>query len=179
MIEQPILPADVRLVPLKSHSDHRGELTEVFRNEWHHSPLPVQWLVCKNAANVLRGVHVHRSQWSYLCLVGGELFVGLHDLRPVAPAARQSTMLRMDSGHLQMLVIPPGVAYGLYAPADSIALLGSSNPPDHLRCRWDSPELRLQWPCGTPDVSAVDRSAGTYDAVRQAFLATASPRAGA
>lgn len=179
MTDQPILPADVRLVRLNSHADHRGQLTEIFRNEWHQSPLPVQWLVCEHAANVLRGVHVHGTQWNYLCAAGGELFVGLHDMRPAAAAARWSAVLRLGGAHLQMLVIPPGVAHGVYAPADAIALLGSSDTSDHFRCRWDSPELGLQWPCRTPDLSAADRNAGTYDAARQASLAAASPQAGA
>lgn len=181
-IEQPTLPADVRLIQLKSHPDHRGELTEVFRNEWHRSPLPVQWLVCESAANALRGIHAHERHWNYLCALGGELLVGLHDLRPETPAARRSVMLRLGGGHLQMLVIPPGVAHGVYSPADSVALLGSSghdDSPGHHRCRWDSPELGLQWPCTTPDLSAVDRGAGTYGALRQAVLSAGSLRAGA
>ncbi len=174
MTETIALPADVKLTQLKTHPDHRGELTEIFRNEWHDSPLPMQWTVCRNAANALRGVHVHTHHWDYLCAVGGELFVGLHDLRPEKGTARRSAMLRLDSDCLQMLLIPPGVAHGFYSPVESIILLGASEyfvPADDHRCRWDSPELCLAWPCTAPELSALDRDAGGYADMRAALLA--------
>lgn len=175
-----VLPAGVRLMRLKTHPDKRGELTEIFRNQWHDSPLPVQWAACRTGANVLRGMHAHAHHWDYLCAVAGQVFVGLHDLRPEEPAARRSAMLRLDSRHLQMLVIPPGVAHGFYSPADAMILVGSSgyyDPSDHHRCRWNSPELALQWPCSAPELSALDRDAGSYARLRAALLAAKAPHA--
>lgn len=178
--ESMVLPADVRLMQLKTHPDQRGELTEIFRNEWHDSPPPVRWVACRNGANVLRGVHVHANHWDYLSAVGGEVFIGLHDLRPEKPAARRSAMIRLDSRHPQILLIPPGVGYGFYSPADSMILAGSSGyhePPDDLRCRWDSPELALEWPGTAPQLSPPDRDAGNYTDLRAALLSLKVPRA--
>ena len=172
-----VLPAGVELMPLKTHPDERGALTEVFRNEWHRTPLPVQWAACYSRANVLRGVHAHARHWDYVCVVMGELSVGVHDLRPEIPSARLSAMIRLTGARLQMLSIPPGVAHGFYAPDDAIILLGSSayyDASDHRRCRWDSDELALAWPCITPELSTVDRAAGSYAELRAAFVSEIS-----
>ena len=171
-----ILPTGATLTPLATHSDERGDLTEIFRDEWHKSPAPVQWIVSRSEANVLRGVHVHRVHWDYFCVVAGDIFVGLHDLRPAEPAARRSAVVRLNGERLQMLTIPPGVAHGFYSSGDAMYVIGTSayyDPSDHRACRWDSPELALHWPCTAPRLSASDREAGGYAELRAAFLASA------
>lgn len=171
------LPRGVRLMPLTTHPDDRGAFTEIFRNEWHDSPLPLQWAVSRNEANVLRGVHVHVHHWDYYCAIAGEVFVGLHDLRPAAPAAAPSAMLRLAGTQLQMLAIPAGVAHGFYSAGDSMHVIGTSryyDATDHRGCRWDSPELDLDWPCTAPKLSARDRDAGSYAELRRSYLAAAA-----
>lgn len=171
------LPDDVRLMPLRTHPDERGDFTEFFRNEWHESPAPVQWNVSRTEPNALRGVHVHALHWDYLCVVAGEMVVGLHDLRPDTADLRRSVMLRLDGSRLQMLSIPPGVAHGFYSPQESLHVIGASgyyHPADHRRCRWDSPELGLDWPCAAPDLSPADRDAPSYRELRAAFVAAAA-----
>ena len=172
-IQSTALPHGVALMPLKSHADHRGDLTEVFRNEWHSSPLPAEWIVGRAQANTLRGVHVRRHAWAYACAIAGEVVVGLHDLRP-HPTAVRSVMFRLSSAALHLLVIPSGVAYGFYSPQGATLILGtseSSNSSDQIACRWDSPELDLDWPCASPELSAEDRMAGNYAAARATVLA--------
>jgi dTDP-4-dehydrorhamnose 3,5-epimerase len=171
------LPDGVRVMPLTMHPDNRGDLTEIYRNEWHDTPLPVQWMVSRTKANVLRGVHAHARHWDYYCVAEGEIIVGVHDLRPAAVATRQSAMRRLTSRRLEMLVIPAGVAHGLYSPGDSLLIVGTStyyNPADDGGCRWDAPELNLDWPCSTPELSARDREAGSYAELRT-WLLTAAP----
>lgn len=167
------LPDGAALLPLKSHVDNRGDLTEVFRNEWHSSPLPAQWTLCRAKANALRGIHVRRHAWEYACAIGGEVLVGLHDLRPHQSAIRPA-MFRLTTTKPHLLVIPSGIAYGFYSPHGSTLILGTSegpDPQDHLSCRWDSPELGLNWPCVAPELSEEDRCAGSYAAARTALLA--------
>ena len=171
-MEQPVpLPTGVRLMPLTTHSDSRGDLTEIFRNEWHESPPSVHWLISRSGPNVLRGVHVHLYHWDYLCVIGGEMMVGLHDMRP-EPSAVASAMLRLNGTRLQLLAIPPGVAHGFYTPSQSAVVVGASrsyDATDHRACRWDSPELGLDWPCAVPKLSARDRDAGTYAELKSAL----------
>lgn len=172
-VQSKTLPDGVALMPLKSHVDDRGDLTEVFRNEWHNSPLPAEWVVSRAQANALRGVHVRRHSWAYACAIAGEVVVGLHDLRPHSSTIR-SVMLRLSSAPPHLLVVPSGVAYGFYSPQPSTLILGTSeclDSSDHLACRWDSPELNLNWPCAAPELSAEDRAADGYAAARTTILA--------
>jgi len=167
------LPSGVTRRLLKTHPDSRGDFTEIFRNEWQESPLPVQWNLCRNNPNVLRGVQVHARHWDYVCVIAGELHVGLRDLRPDATGAR-ATMVLLTSHQLEILVIPAGVAHGLYSPRHSTHLVGVSHyydPGDDARCRWDAPELELDWPCDRPDLSAADLRAPGYHAFVAAYLA--------
>jgi|SRR5688572_19024504 dTDP-4-dehydrorhamnose 3,5-epimerase len=166
------LPAGVSLVSLTTHADSRGDLTEIFRNEWHHSPLPAQWLITRSGANTLRGVHVHALNWDYLCVIEGETIVGLHDMRPEAADPR-STLIQLSGARIQMLVIPPGVAHGFYSPVGATHVIGASkyfDSADHRGCRWDSPELGLDWPCTAPMLSEKDRAVGSYAELRAAYL---------
>jgi dTDP-4-dehydrorhamnose 3,5-epimerase len=176
-MEQSIsLPIGVRLMPLTTHSDGRGDLTEIVRSEWHETPLPVQWIVIRTGPNIMRGVHVHMGKWDYACVVAGEMIVGLHDLRLKQPAV-STALLRLSGARLQALVIPPGVARGFYAPGDSTLVLGAStysDDSDERACRWDSPELGLDWPCTAPELSARDRDAGSYAALKTALHAAAA-----
>ncbi len=159
---------------LATHPDTRGDLTEVFRNEWHNSPLPVQWSASRSEANVLRGVHAHARGWDYACVIAGEMLAGLHDLRTRAPEVR-SALVRLSAARLQVLVIPAGVAHGFYASSASTLLLGASayfDPANRRGCRWNCPELGLDWPCTAPELSPEDREAGNYAELRAAFPAT-------
>ncbi|HEY1383767.1 MAG TPA: dTDP-4-dehydrorhamnose 3,5-epimerase family protein [Dongiaceae bacterium] len=170
------LPAGVTRRVLKTHPDDRGNFTEFFRNEWYASPLPVQWNITRNQPNVLRGVQVHARHWDYLCVIAGELCVGLHDVRPGAIGVR-SAVVTLSGQQLEILVIPPGVAHGLYSPAHATHLIGVSSyydPTDHARCSWNCPELELNWPCDEPELSASDREPLGYADFVAAYLAAAA-----
>jgi dTDP-4-dehydrorhamnose 3,5-epimerase len=170
------LPAGVVRRQLKTHPDNRGSFTEIFRDEWQDSPLPVQWNLSRDNPNVLRGVQVHARHWDYVCVIAGELHVGLHDVRPGAAGAR-SAMLRMSGQQLEVVVIPPGVAHGFYSPGHAIHLVGVSNyydPTDHARCSWNCPELELNFPCDKPELSASDCEALSYSDFVAAYLAGAA-----
>jgi dTDP-4-dehydrorhamnose 3,5-epimerase len=167
-----LLPEGANIIALTRHPDLRGDLTEIFRNEWVETPLPVQWLVSRSEPNALRGVHVHAWHWDYYFVVVGELVVGLHDLRP--SARKLTCMLHLSDDHPQLVAIPPGVAHGLYAPRGAVFLVGTSqyyNPDDNKGCRWNAPELALDWPCADPQLSDRDRLAGSYAELRGSLLA--------
>ena len=168
------VPAGVARRVLATHPDHRGDFAELFRNEWQTSPSPVQWSISRNLPNVLRGVHVHTKHWDYLCVTDGEMTVGLHDLRADAAAVARSAIVQLSGERLEMLIIPPGVAHGFYSLNRSTYVIGASgyyDPTDHRRCRWDCAELDLDWPCRAPELSAADRQAPGYAALKSAFLA--------
>jgi dTDP-4-dehydrorhamnose 3,5-epimerase len=138
-----------------THADARGELTEIFRNEWFDTPRPVRWHAVRGTAQALRGVHLQRRAWTYLCLLHGRAAIGLH-----VPATRSGTLLELGETPRAVLAIPPGIGYGLYFHSAALCLRATSEAAeDVLRCRWDSPGLGIPWPCGDPLLDAADATA--------------------
>jgi dTDP-4-dehydrorhamnose 3,5-epimerase len=171
------LPAGVTLRPLETHPDSRGDFTELFRNQWLETAHPQQWNLVRSSPNSLRGIHVHAKHWDYVCIISGQLMIGLHDLRGPDPHA---AMLRLNADRLQILTIPPGVAHGFYSPQAAAFLVGASgyyDPLDHRRCRWDCPELALDWPCTAPELSEQDARAGGYAQLRSEIQVALAKRA--
>jgi len=110
-------------------------------------------------------VHVHVQHWDYLFVLQGELLLGLHDMRPTSLTYRRSATVTLRGSDLRAVVIPPGVAHGFYYPERTLHLLGTStywDRRDDLACRWDAPELGIEWPCADPILSPRDRDAGGY-----------------
>jgi dTDP-4-dehydrorhamnose 3,5-epimerase len=168
--------AGVRVISLDPHRDERGSFTELLRVSWHDSPAPVQWNCVASEANVLRGVHVHLTHWDYFFLLSGEMLFGLHDMRPGSPTFRKSAMLKLKGEEPASLCVPPGVAHGFYYSLPSLHVYSVTayfEGQDELGCRWDCPELELQWPCTRPKMSSRDAGAMSY-AELAATLARAS-----
>ena len=121
----------------------------------------VQTNISVSAAGVLRGMHFHRRQADYWCLLEGEVFVALVDLRSGSPTKRAIWTGTFDSGHLRGLYVPPGVAHGFYAVTETSlqyhvdqAFTGE----DEFGFAWDDPEASIPWPKESPMLSARDRS---------------------
>ncbi|HSE74481.1 MAG TPA: hypothetical protein VLB05_08210, partial [Dongiaceae bacterium] len=61
-----------------------------------------------------------------------------------------------------------------YSVDHSTYVIGASSyydPTDHRRCRWDCPELGLDWPCDGPDLSPADHKAPSYGELADGFRA--------
>lgn len=165
-----ILPHAVIWRDLETHSDHRGDLTELFRVEWQPGPAPVQWNFVRSQKNVLRGVHVHPRHDDYLVVLQNRMVLGLKDLRRDSPTHNLASIVELEGERLSAILIPHGVAHGFYFPSDALYLYSVSHYWDHsdeLRCRWDDPDLGLDWPTGSPLLSDVDHRAGTLSAMRR------------
>jgi dTDP-4-dehydrorhamnose 3,5-epimerase len=163
----------VTVTAFKSHKDERGALREIFRNAWPTGITPVQWNWVSSDADVLRGVQVHVRHMDYLMCIGGEMLLGLSDIRPDSPTKGQSEFITLSGHEPSAITIPPGVAHGLYFAAPGQILFGFShywNKADELRCRWNEPELGLNWPTRTPKLSPSDDSAGSYQQMVDAYI---------
>lgn len=168
--------AGVEIVPLEPYPDERGTFVEFFREEWGVGPVPIQWNVVRSQAEVLRGVHVHHTHHDFLTVAAGTLLLGLHDLRPDSATHGVSCFVTLTGDEPQAAAIPPGVCHGFYYPEPTVHVYGVSeywNPADELGCRWDAPELGLDWPTTAPTLSAKDRDAVSFEQMRSAYLGTA------
>lgn len=158
----PALPVGVQLRSLETHVDDRGEFTELFRQQWPTEVDPVQWNFVRSFEGVLRGVHVHVMHDDYLILVAGRATVGLRDFRTGSETNGLAYTVDLDAERLQAIVIPHGVAHGFLFVTDAAHVYAVSrywDPDDELACRWDDPDLGIDWPLRPTLVSDRDRQA--------------------
>ena len=175
--DSPMLPVGVVLQPLAPSDDYRGTFTELFRNSWSLDVKPAQWNVVRSVQTVLRGVHAHWRHADYLTLVAGRATIGLHDLREGSATEGLGATLELRADTPAGLVVPPGVAHGFYFHEPSLHVYAVDHewdPADELGCRWDEPDLEIEWPCEEPIQSPRDDALGSFselrDAVRQRLV---------
>lgn len=164
----------VQLRPLQRHPCSRGATTEIYRQAWLDGPALPQWNVIESLAGSLRGMQVHLHRVDYLAPLRGSLIAGLYDLRPDSPTHGRSCLRPLHADDQQVLIIPTGVLHGFFFPEDSLYLQGMSTPwngEDDLRCHWNDPMLRLDWPTQTPVLSELDRAAAPLAAIAPPFHA--------
>jgi dTDP-4-dehydrorhamnose 3,5-epimerase len=165
-----MLPDGVSVVRLTPHGDARGVFTELYRESWGVGVAPVQWNAVSSAPGVLRGVHAHCRHEDYLTIVSGHATIGLHDLRECSATAGVSATVDLTGTAPSALVIPTGVAHGFFFHEPSVhvyAVTREFDPDDEHGCRWDDPELAIDWPSvGEPLLSERDRALGPLSALR-------------
>jgi dTDP-4-dehydrorhamnose 3,5-epimerase len=154
--------ADVQLLALEPHADDRGSLTEVYRRAWVGGGREVvQANLTVSRPGVLRGLHWHRRQADYWCVLSGVAHVALVDLREGSPTRLATFERRVDAAAARVgLAIPPGVAHGFYAETEVLLQYLVDAPytgDDEFGLAWDDPDLGLAWPSGDPILSDRDR----------------------
>ncbi|WAX95770.1 dTDP-4-dehydrorhamnose 3,5-epimerase family protein [Aminobacter sp. NyZ550] len=168
------LPLGCVVRDLKTHDDDRGNLTEIFRQEWDAGIEPVQWNFVRSQANVLRGIHVHVIHSDYLVCLEGTLVLALSDIRPESPTHGMATTVTLKGSKMQAALVPPGVAHGFHFPEVSSLCYSVShywNTVDEIGCRWDDPALGLDWDIRDPALSPRDTTAGSAAEMTQQYLA--------
>ncbi len=155
--------AGVHVIRLSSHPDERGSFTENYRRAWIPEMREmVQGNLSVSRAGVLRGMHFHRRQADYWCVVSGAAFVALYDHRAGSPTdgVTSTLMVEADRGW-SGIYIPKGVAHGFYAERDVLLqyLVDEYySGDDEFGIAWDDPGMGIQWPGTNPVLSQRDRS---------------------
>src|SRR3990172_7138275 len=153
------LPDGVLVRRLLVHPDSRGNLAEMFREEWPGGIDAVQWNVVRSAPGVLRGVHVHPRHDDYLVVIEGHASIGLRDLRRDSPTANLATLVELSGDDPAAITIPAGVAHGFYFRSPSLHVYATTHywdPADELGCHWADPELGVDWPAAQAIISERD-----------------------
>ena len=165
-LRQSAIPG-VELVPLETHVDARGELTELFRASWfeRHPPF-VQWNVVRSRANSLRGVHVHVRHSDLLFVISGRMTLGLMDLRRASPAFLREERHELGGPSIVGVLAPPGVAHGFHHREATLHVYGVTHyfsVDDELGFRWDDAACGLFDRRLAPALSPRDAAAGTLE----------------
>jgi dTDP-4-dehydrorhamnose 3,5-epimerase len=171
---------DVAVLALNPIVDIRGSLCEVHRDEWRSGPRPVQWDYLISDANVLRGVHVHGLRWDYMIVLDGYATIGLKDLRRDQSSFGRSMVIDVAGERPTVVVIPPGVAHGIYAQSPLRYLYGLTvawdGTDEDLGCRYDDPALAITWPSTAPLLLPRDRDLPGFAALLRQFESAADVR---
>jgi dTDP-4-dehydrorhamnose 3,5-epimerase len=166
------LPQGVLCRSLAVFKDGRGDLTEVYREEWSICGAPKQWNVVRSLPGTLRGVHVHNFHADYLFVADGHMVLGIHDIRADSPTRGWGMLVDLKGDAFKTIYLPPGVAHGFYFPVPTTYFYALSHhwtPDDELGCSWNAPELGLHWPAEAPVLSQRDQNAGSYRQMVDAF----------
>ena len=132
--------------PLPAHTDQRGWLTELYREdelsaEYH----PVMTYVSETLPGVARGPHEHVDQTDYFAFIGpGEFVVYLWDARPDSATRGHRVKTAVGQSNRQCVIVPPGVVHAyknvgstpgwvFNAPNRLYAGSGKRGPVDEIR----------------------------------------------
>lgn len=138
--------ADVVVRPLKKFTDHRGWLTEIYRNdEVEPKYQPVMMYVSETLPGVARGPHEHVDQTDIFGFIGPSTFkLYLWDARQDSPSAGKRMTLLVGVENPTAVLIPPGVVHAyknvgdvpgwvMNCPNQLYAGEGKKGPVDEIR----------------------------------------------
>jgi dTDP-4-dehydrorhamnose 3,5-epimerase len=107
--------------PLAAHSDRRGWLVELYReDELPAAEHPVMAYVSETLPGVARGPHEHVDQTDYFAFIGpGDFVIYLWDARKDSPTYGHRIRAAVGQSNRQSVIVPPGVvhAYRNVGPA--------------------------------------------------------------
>lgn len=103
----------VTLRPASLHSDRRGWLVELYReDEIPEAVHPVMSYVSETLPGIARGPHEHVDQTDYFVFLGpGEFCLYLWDSRPYSPTFGNRMKVLVGESNKQCVVVPPGVVH--------------------------------------------------------------------
>jgi dTDP-4-dehydrorhamnose 3,5-epimerase len=99
--------------PLRKHSDARGWLCELYRDDELPEGLHAEMgYISETASGVTRGPHEHRQQTDCFCFLGPTNFLlCLWDNRPDSKTYRAQARLIVGRDRPALVIIPPGVVH--------------------------------------------------------------------
>lgn len=151
------------------HGDHRG----FFMETWHAGRysalgLPdhfVQSNLSRSAAGVIRGLHYQnpQPQGKLVSVLEGRAFDVAVDIRPDSPTFRQWAAVELSAENHRQFYIPEGFAHGfctLGGPVLLSYLCTAEYSAQHdAAIAWDDPDIGIEWPLETGQLSAKDAAA--------------------
>lgn len=125
---------------IKKHSDERGWLIELFRqDEIKEGIYPVMSYISMTLPSVVRGPHEHTEQTDYFVFLGPSNFkLLLWDNRPHSLSFKNKMELIVGEDNPKLVIIPPGIvhAYKNIGKKPGLVL----NFPNRLYAGWGKKE---------------------------------------
>src|SRR5688572_19799264 len=150
------------LVHLTQNADDRGRFIETYRREWFPGTDPmIQGNRSDSLAGVVRALHYHLRQAHYRYVPRRRILRRTCDLRRSSPTHGRPFTIEIGEGAEIGVYIPPGVAHGFQALADStLTYLVDRyyDPSDEQGVAWDDPDIGIAWPIRDAILSDRDRT---------------------
>jgi dTDP-4-dehydrorhamnose 3,5-epimerase len=137
---------DVTVKPIVLHSDQRGWLAEIFRqDELPAECHPVMAYLSETVSGTARGPHEHATQTDYFVFLGpGDFTLYLWDIRTGSPTYGNRLKINVGQSNRQIVIVPPGVVHAyknvgtgpgwvINAPNMLYAGKGRQGPIDEIR----------------------------------------------
>lgn len=151
---------EVRLIQPKVHRDRRGYFLESFRQSDFELEF-VQDNHSYSKKGVLRGMHFQKGQAKLVRVVSGQVFDVVVDMRAESATFGEWRGFYLDGESHEMLYVPDGYAHGFYAMSDvhlAYKVSAEYNPELESGFRYNDPDVGIEWPMGSPQLSERDRA---------------------
>ena len=147
-------------------SDARGYFYESWKLKDYRDLGVQQDLLQDNCSyskkNVLRGLHIQRSQAQILWVAYGHVRQVLLDVRKDSPTYGQHFAIDLTREDPTQVYMPPGFAGGFCVISDEACMNYKCSqyysPVDEGGVRWDDPDLGIDWPVTAPIMTERDRN---------------------
>lgn len=162
------LPGVLMIEP-RLFSDDRGFFMETYnRARFAEHGIPdefVQDNQSRSRRKVVRGLHFQEpnGQGKLLQVASGAIFDVAVDVRRGSPTFGKWFGLELSAHNHLQLWVPPGFAHGFLSLQDDTDVIYKCttlyDPDSERSILWNDPAIGIEWPSGTPIISARDRAA--------------------
>jgi dTDP-4-dehydrorhamnose 3,5-epimerase len=167
-VEVTTLPGVLRIEP-EAFGDERGWFLETWRREHYTEygigPDFVQANSSQSARGVLRGLHFQwpEPQGKLVWVTSGRVLDVAVDIRPQSSHFGQWMACELDAESHAQLWIPPGFAHGFLVLSEQASFHYLCTAPYRAEfdaaIAWNDPDIGIDWPTDTPDLSPKDARA--------------------
>lgn len=173
------LPGAVILEPAV-FGDARGFFMESWNSaRYREAGLPANFVqdnLSFSTKGVLRGLHFQNPnpQGKLVSVLQGEVFDVAVDIRDGSPTFGQWVGVRLSADNKRQFYIPEGFAHGFIVTSESALFFYKCtnyyHPETEGSVLWNDPEVGIDWPVDTPDLSDKDRIATPLREIPVSFL---------
>jgi dTDP-4-dehydrorhamnose 3,5-epimerase len=160
------IPA-VKIIEPKVFADERGFFMETYkRSEFADlgiADIFVQVNRSKSTKGILRGLHYQkrpRAQGKLVQAFAGEIFDVVVDIRRDAPTYGKAVVAMLSGENKRMIFVPAGFAHGFCVISNeaevSYMTTAEYAPECEAGIRWNDPDLAIDWPVASPQLSNRD-----------------------
>ena len=141
----------VEIKELNVFTDERGLFSEIIRGSDNFFKNKFAQLVhSMSFAGVAKAWHLHKEQTDWMCVLGGDIKLGLYDLRDASSTFGKLMEIFMgETMGRKVVKVPPGIAHGyrvINGPMHIIYVTDREyDPSDDLRIPHDDPEIGYDW----------------------------------